>query len=118
MLLVQGKRPISDHGRRCEDVHFSWRILCLFLLAVAVAADGQQVTTYPHNAVGCERCHDIPLKFGGSSMTIERMGTSVAGRFVSAAEGGIHHRSLASSPRPWGSATRQPSAPSRPTSPG
>ncbi len=74
-------------------VHFSWRILCISLLAFAAVVAGQQATTYPHNAVGCERCHDIPLKFGGSSMTVERMGTSVARKFVPASEGGIHHRS-------------------------
>jgi CxxC motif-containing protein (DUF1111 family) len=47
---------------------------------------------YPHNATSCERCHSVPTKFGGSSMTVQRLGWSFAGRFVPVPEGGIHHR--------------------------
>src|ERR1700732_1077594 len=65
--------------------------LCLFLLALAPVAVGQG--TYPHNAVNCERCHNVPTKFGGSSMTVQRMGASFEGRVTPASEGGIHHRS-------------------------
>jgi hypothetical protein len=51
-----------------------------------------QVDSYPHNAVTCERCHNIPSTFGGSSMAVERIGTSSAAGIVPAKEGGIHHR--------------------------
>jgi CxxC motif-containing protein (DUF1111 family) len=34
----------------------------------------------------------VPLKFGGSSMTVERIGNSSPGEFIPAREGGIHHR--------------------------
>ena len=51
-----------------------------------------QIDSYPHNAVTCERCHNTPSKFGGSPMTVERVGQSSAGKFVPSSEGGIHHR--------------------------
>lgn len=47
---------------------------------------------YPHNAASCERCHNIPTRFGGSSMTVQRVGSLIAGKVVPASEGGIHHR--------------------------
>lgn len=47
---------------------------------------------YAHNAVTCERCHSEPAKFGTSSMTVQRIGNSSAGKFIPATEGGIHHR--------------------------
>src|SRR5258708_31987298 len=47
---------------------------------------------YPHNAVSCERCHNVPTKFGGSAMTTQRIGAWFEGRFIPASEGGIHHR--------------------------
>jgi len=67
--------------------------LCLCLVLVALSAPTvAEVDLYPHNAVTCERCHNVPSKFGGSSMTIERVGSSSTGKFVPASEGGIHHR--------------------------
>jgi hypothetical protein len=47
---------------------------------------------YPHNAVNCERCHSVPTNFGSSSMTVQRVGTLLEGKFVPASEGGLHHR--------------------------
>jgi CxxC motif-containing protein (DUF1111 family) len=51
-----------------------------------------QADPYPHNAATCERCHNVPTKFGRSSMTVQRRGASIEGKFVPAPEGGIHHR--------------------------
>ena len=51
-----------------------------------------QIDSYPHNAVTCERCHNTPSKFGGSPMTVERVGQSSTGKFVPSSEGGIHDR--------------------------
>ncbi len=63
--------------------------LSVVLLAATVVG---QTDRYPHNAVTCERCHNVPTKFGRSSMTVQRRGASIEGKFVPAAEGGIHHR--------------------------
>jgi CxxC motif-containing protein (DUF1111 family) len=62
--------------------------LILFLSFSAVA----QEDPYPRNAVTCERCHDVPLVFGTSPMTVERRGQWLNGKFVPTTEGGIHHR--------------------------
>jgi hypothetical protein len=51
-----------------------------------------QSNPYTHNAVSCERCHNIPSKFGASPRTVQRMGISIEGRFFPSYEGGIHHR--------------------------
>jgi CxxC motif-containing protein (DUF1111 family) len=51
-----------------------------------------QADPYPHNAVSCERCHNVPWKFGGGPMTVQRKGAALVGRFTPAPEGGIHHR--------------------------
>jgi hypothetical protein len=67
------------------------RTLCLYLLLLTSAAVGQD-DPYPRNAVSCERCHSVPSKFGGSSMTVQRMGTLLEGKFIPAPEGRIHHR--------------------------
>jgi hypothetical protein len=65
--------------------------LSLIMLTAPVAA---QLDPYPHNAINCERCHSLPTKFGGSSMTVQRKGALlVGGLFVPASEGGLHHRS-------------------------
>jgi CxxC motif-containing protein (DUF1111 family) len=69
----------------------AWATSGLPLLVLTVAAIGQ-AGTYPHNSVNCEHCHSVPSKFGSSSMTIQRMGAWLDGKFVPAAEGGIHHR--------------------------
>jgi CxxC motif-containing protein (DUF1111 family) len=63
----------------------------VLVLALGAAALGQDYS-YPHNAVNCERCHGVPMKFGSSSMTTQRIGNLLNGRFFPAAEGGIHHR--------------------------
>jgi hypothetical protein len=68
------------------------RTLPILLLALSVHAIGQ-TDLYPHNAANCERCHSVPIKFGGSAMTVERMGESIYGKFAPASEGGLHHRS-------------------------
>jgi CxxC motif-containing protein (DUF1111 family) len=66
--------------------------LFLLLTVLTCVATGQD-DPYPHNSVTCERCHSVPSKFGGSSMTVQRKGSSVDRKFVPASEGGIHHRS-------------------------
>ncbi len=66
-------------------------IVYLFLLALKVVGVSQ-ADAYPHNAATCERCHNLPTRFGGSLMTVQRIGTSSEGMFVPASEGGIHHR--------------------------
>jgi hypothetical protein len=82
--------PITSYaGERVPSFHVKTR--CMSLLVLAAAAVGQS-QPYPHNAVNCERCHSVPIRFGGSSMTVQRMGTSFEGRFIPASEGGIHHR--------------------------
>ena len=63
----------------------------LFTLALSCGALCED-DPYPHNAVSCERCHSVPTEFGGSSMTVQRIGTTAVGEFVPASEGGIHHR--------------------------
>jgi hypothetical protein len=71
-----------------------WRrriVVCPLLLGSSLAAVGQS-DAYPHNAVTCERCHNEPSRFGGSSMTVLRTGSLSTGRFDPAIEGGIHHR--------------------------
>jgi len=65
---------------------------CRLILAVSSVLAGAQVDPYPHNAVTCERCHNVPSKFGGSSMTVKRVGSLSMGKFAPATEGGIHHR--------------------------
>src|ERR1700676_1154493 len=65
---------------------------CLVALVVCSIFAAGQGEPYPHNAGSCERCHNTPLKFGGGSMTVERVGSSSAGQFTPASEGGIHHR--------------------------
>jgi CxxC motif-containing protein (DUF1111 family) len=64
---------------------------CLLLSVLRPATLGQS-GAYPHNAVSCERCHSIPSNFGAGSMTIERVGSLLDGKFIPASEGGIHHR--------------------------
>jgi CxxC motif-containing protein (DUF1111 family) len=64
---------------------------CLIAIVCSILAAGQ-VDPYPHNAVTCERCHSVPSKFGGSPMTVKRVGSSFTGKFSPASEGGIHHR--------------------------
>jgi len=41
---------------------------------------------YPHNAVACERCHNVPRKFGSSLMTVERVGSTSREAFTPVAE--------------------------------
>jgi CxxC motif-containing protein (DUF1111 family) len=65
----------------------------LFSVFVLVTSAVCQADPYPHNAVSCERCHSVPTIFGGSSMTVQRKGSSVEGKIIPAPEGGIHHRS-------------------------
>ncbi len=65
---------------------------CFVLVVVIPLRVLSQSDLYPRNAVTCERCHNVPLTFGGSSMTVQRVGNSPAGKFVPASEGGIHHR--------------------------
>jgi hypothetical protein len=65
--------------------------LCPLLLGLSLVALGQS-GPYPHNAVTCERCHNEPSKFGGSSMTVQRVGSLSMGKFAPDIEGGIHHR--------------------------
>jgi CxxC motif-containing protein (DUF1111 family) len=62
------------------------------LLLTMTAVSASQTTTYPHNAVTCERCHSFPSKFGSSSMTVEREGILALGKFTPTLEGGVHHR--------------------------
>jgi CxxC motif-containing protein (DUF1111 family) len=59
-----------------------------------------QVLAYPHNAVTCERCHNEPVTFGASPMTVERKGRLLNDSFVPAFEGGIHHRNGESAQAP------------------
>jgi hypothetical protein len=63
-------------------------VLAAFL-SVRVLA---QTSPYPHNAVACERCHNVPSKFGTSPMTVQRIGEWLDGKFIPATEGDIHHR--------------------------
>jgi CxxC motif-containing protein (DUF1111 family) len=63
----------------------------LILATIAIGATGQ-VNPYPRNAVTCERCHSLPVKFGGSLVTVQRIGAMSGRKFTQAAEGGIHHR--------------------------
>ena len=72
------------------------RVFCrtsflLLMFPLLMRAEGQ-VDPYPHNAATCERCHNIPSKFGGSTVTVLRDGNASGGKYVPAAEGGIHHR--------------------------
>jgi len=66
-------------------------MLPFFLLLLAAESFGQS-SPYPHNAVSCERCHSVPMEFGASAMTVQRIGVSSEGKFLPASEGGIHHR--------------------------
>ncbi len=63
--------------------------VCIPLL---VAAMFGQAGAYPRNAVSCERCHNVPGKFGGGAMAVQKTGLSLGGKFIPASEGGIHHR--------------------------
>jgi CxxC motif-containing protein (DUF1111 family) len=67
------------------------KLLILLVLGMSFRTEGQ-AGLYPHNAAACERCHDVPLLFGTSLMTVERMGLWLDGNFVPTSEGGIHHR--------------------------
>jgi Di-haem oxidoreductase, putative peroxidase len=67
-------------------------IVAGLILAICSIIGVGQGDPYPHNAVTCERCHNTPSKFGGSPMTVERLGNSSTGEFSPASEGGIHHR--------------------------
>jgi hypothetical protein len=67
--------------------------LAVFVIAVLFQSQAfGQAELYPHNAVACERCHNIPSKFGASPMTVERVGFAVAGKFLPSDEGGVRHR--------------------------
>jgi CxxC motif-containing protein (DUF1111 family) len=64
-----------------------------FVIAVVCSALAVgQSDPYPHNAVTCEHCHNVPSKFGSSPITVQRVGSSSSGEFAPASEGGIHHR--------------------------
>ena len=63
----------------------------LYLIILSVAVVGQ-TDPYPHNSETCERCHNSPARFGSSAMTVQRIGSIYAGRFIPSSEGGIHHR--------------------------
>ena len=65
--------------------------LYLLLFGFSLGTLGQS-DPYPHNAVTCERCHNEPSKFGGSSVTVQRVGSLSTGGFAPTTEGGIHHR--------------------------
>jgi CxxC motif-containing protein (DUF1111 family) len=67
------------------------KTLALFMFGLWIGAEGQ-ANPYPHNAVACDRCHSIPVKFGASSMTVERVGSASSNQFIPAAEGGVRHR--------------------------
>ena len=83
-----GCRRSHTRTARCL---FRRSALCQLLLALSLVALGQS-DPYPHNAVTCERCHNEPSNFGGSSMTVQRVGSLSTGKFAPASEGGIHHR--------------------------
>jgi hypothetical protein len=72
-------KTINQHPREAA--------LFLLLMVLTCGATGQD-DPYPHNSVTCERCHSAPSKFGGSSMTVQRMGASSEGKFLPASEGG------------------------------
>jgi hypothetical protein len=72
-------KTINQHPREAA--------LFLLLMVLTCGATGQD-DPYPHNSVTCERCHSAPSKFGGSSMTVQRMGASSEGKFLPAPEGG------------------------------
>jgi len=59
--------------------------VCIPLL---VAAMFGQAGAYPRNAVSCERCHNVPGKFGGGAMAVQKTGLSLGGKFIPASEGG------------------------------
>jgi CxxC motif-containing protein (DUF1111 family) len=67
------------------------KLIHALLMGVSSLAFGQAQLN-PYNAVACERCHNVPINFGSSSMTVQRIGHRSAGRFIPATEGGIHHR--------------------------
>ncbi len=94
-IKPQEKRAPLRAGARLQTVAriFPLRVRAsyLILLKLTVLAIGQS-GPYPHNAISCERCHSVPAKFGASTMTVQRMGTSLQGKFIPSSEGGIHHR--------------------------
>lgn len=68
-----------------------WSASFVVVIALSTFSTGQS-EIYPHNAVACERCHNVPQKFGGSSMLAQRVGSKTQNGFIPVAEGGIRHR--------------------------
>ena len=82
-------REISPQNQRVfNSVRPSTFILVVTLCALSVG----QENFYPHNAVACDRCHNLPREFGSSSMTVQRVGYLSREAFTPVAEGGIRHR--------------------------
>jgi len=69
----------------------SCKLILLIVITLRCPIVGQAIF-YPHNAVVCERCHNVPGKFGSSLMTVERVGRRSREAFTPVAEGGIRHR--------------------------
>jgi len=72
-----------------------YRRACDLILIVVISLHAYGVgreDVYPHNAVACDRCHNVPREFGSSSMTVQRVGYLSREAFTPVAEGGIRHR--------------------------
>jgi hypothetical protein len=87
---VTGLLPLLFQGPLRGVAFAVWRIFS-FALVFSGFSVGQS-NTYPHNAVACERCHNIPRKLGGSPIIVQRVGNKTQDVVVPVAEGGIRHR--------------------------
>ena len=67
----------------------AYALSAAYLFFITLSANAQ---SYPHNAMNCEHCHALPLKFGSSPLTVARVGRHTPGGFIPGPEGGVVHR--------------------------
>src|SRR5437899_4076978 len=88
----------ADYARRAA-VRKHRELLAITMRLVLLVACGflpLWAQSYPRNATTCDQCHSAPTKFGSSRLTVQRVGSSINGKFVPGVEGGVLHRIAAS----------------------
>ena len=69
----------------------SFLYLCGLLAMSGMWQGGVTSGPFLTNAASCEQCHMVPARFGGSHLTVQKVGTETSFGFVPSEEGGILH---------------------------
>src|SRR5271155_3821440 len=88
-LMRTAPRPCLRNSR---PPAMAWVVICTIGCSVVLTYLPSEATqTFSHNANSCEECHNSPVKYGSSPITIERIGVISEGIFISEEEARIQH---------------------------